>query len=1386
MCNRKAPKFLDSPSSSSSNSNNNNCDDGGKTFGMKRIYPILSSLSHLQTYTSSSSSSFDNSNGVESTIINKKGKEEESLWNEIQDFYDEREEEISDNDDNDDDDEQEHYPSKVSFIDYKEKIAKKFKYIDFHDEFDNLVEFDEDGNEIIPITGYNNGRFDNIAITSSDNNNNNNIDIIKEEIIKDEPLILQEDEQPIDDEPEDPKEQSEIENSYNLPSKDLLFFENPENEEIADFLVEFDPRFRDQIKKIRIERECNMGYSHPTDEYQLNIDRYDDFSEDQTSFEMERFVDHGSLVNGSNSTMSYISGTQEDLLFPTNEEEEEEQIKFKYKGKYNIYYNVPRLLLGRFYARQQQQQQQTNNIDNEWLRRYILCPTFINLVVLIKYKPLINFCTEIQYYVNEIITYINNNNGNGGGGDSLLYGFPLKTLYQLNLVNNQFRYSVVWALLLRLWISHDKMKEFDPLLVTVTSEHENLQRNNFLRWQLFIDTHIDLVRYILRTGHYYDCNLLDSRKNKDNNGSVCAVKQYMPLDRNFAYAGNLPDMTSCVFAGNMWYDGRPKYKVVTLSHALIHIIASKTQPKKCQLRNFLNIIYKYVAKFPILRDFFREMLRVSLLGNYEHARCRPHFETRIKLYEELTLGSGTERANGGYNDTNFFYFLLDNDKLVFQATKEFYMYNNERNYALDMIMQDGTKDWKAVREVMRNSMDLARSLLKLDGIFDKVKDHKKGFYESIINYNDIIMTQTESIATPIRFMQPTSHLNRLVKILPLIISSSQNAESILKNYIKTNKIGGPHPVVPKTYEVEEEEEDTEDNNDNIKEEQQERRYHDEQRNKSVQNRYSFQSIATFHIIDEQMEAIHKRSIPYITKLKKGSFLDVIYSQLDVFYEKNVIDPRSTLPSTSEMHVNDEQLIEDIHLVARKIVHLHSIGRIKDGYIPIKYAKHFGISEETFNLIRKLEFFYEAKNVPDNAIPKYLMFFYETQRRDFFVYHSFIRAIMQYRTLRRYPLSFDYYHTQRNALRLKLMKLPWEPLEDDDDIYHYCPNCKRFKNPVADPTHPKFFKNVYSNSFERAIYNVNDEQIYCTKDNVSSTIKDAMSSGTYYSGNSIKDKKLAKVIRKHKEVKRCCETPLVPVHMLGWIQQLDRKKWILCSICARPTIYDASKFGPLGVTCSIHGSGFDTIERELSLSTSIQRDSLEYRVKQQQLKSFGIDASKRIIDFINLETNEGEEQQLSIIQQTTEEQQEEDSVIFNNLNRDRINRIKHANSIEKSQNISCLYCGCSLTFNVNSGGGGDDTIESKPRNLANKIMFFEDRTPSQIHRQTNHNNNSNNNNNEEHLILDQRYRIVNGYLCETDFNRARYKLEYHFIMTRNDLFMTIQRSTQRYHNNNNNH
>jgi hypothetical protein len=294
-------------------------------------------------------------------------------------------------------------------------------------------------------------------------------------------------------------------------------------------------------------------------------------------------------------------------------------------------------------------------------------------------------------------------------------GFSIDAVHAINNTPSN-QYTVMKGLLYRLL--------FCQKVTKVLNERKDYK--NVFRMQLFVDTHIDLCNYISFYGVYDDRSLLDPESNKES-GMKCALDHRYPTDDKIIFCGDLPDLTPCIDIGNIWYDIRPRFD--TLISALVHVIMSKTQPHKCQLRNFARILKCYFERYPIMISMYRQIIAVGLLGNYPHAKFRPCFQKRIKLSHFIKKYITS--------DEDLCEWISRNERLVYYLTKEYYVYCTEQQYTLDSLLIK-ISHWQNVKDGIKKAMDTVRSIFSRStdekDPFSGIEAELKHYHELGLNY----------------------------------------------------------------------------------------------------------------------------------------------------------------------------------------------------------------------------------------------------------------------------------------------------------------------------------------------------------------------------------------------------------------------------------------------------------------------------------------------------------------------------------------------------------------------------------------------------------------------------------------------------------------------------
>ena len=577
---------------------------------------------------------------------------------------------------------------------------------------------------------------------------------------------------------------------------------------------------------------------------------------------------------------------------------------------------------------------------------------------------------------------------------------------------------------------------------------------------LYQDSHLPLAAYIAYSHEISDLRLMGRDTEVEDDRAMTApipYRMFYPeknLGAELHFSGNLPDLTACIDLGSLWFDIRPKSDGIC--SAVIHEIVCKTQGHKCQQRNFFAILNAYFTRYPILLKLFREIVFVSLLGNYPGPRYRPRLSRRMEIWrsmqEEIT------------SDTNFVLWIERNESLVCYMTREAYIYSVEANSVLDRALQE-TTHWQETKALVWEAMDAMRARLDLA---DANTDYLDGFQKEL-------------------------KLNR------------------------------------------------------------------------------------------------QASLGYISKLKKDDFIGILIAEMNKHKERFLIDPLSTMPLVSEVEAGfDETRLELLERIASFLAR-----KVEVSQFDVRWLRPLGLgTEEALDIIKRIYFYYEERDIPDNALAGKIADLYRSSARDFFIIHSFLLAIDRHRNYNEYRLPLDYINNQEMALRAKYGVMPWDPLPEFADVYYYCPSCASWSHPDVDkrPTA------VYSRGTFRSLYDFGTRSIFCGRQIISTHIKKFLENGLYHlktltepqveeirekakrspEGLSKEDDKLyghlpklATAVRKHKQTTPCRDTRLIPVHMLGIVKKIDGRMYALCEICGFITRFEGNNFSSIGFTCPVH-------------------------------------------------------------------------------------------------------------------------------------------------------------------------------------------------------------------------
>lgn len=227
------------------------------------------------------------------------------------------------------------------------------------------------------------------------------------------------------------------------------------------------------------------------------------------------------------------------------------------------------------------------------------------------------------------------------------------------------------------------------------------ERDEAYRCQLFVDQHLDLLDEVWSllcqsssSGSWLDKAEALSEERMFGLGGLVHV--FMPSHRRAPCSRRLPDVVALLPVCDMRYDLNPDVRGIL--KALCHLL-SKATNHNCLPRNTADIMRKYACAYPVLGTFIQEMLQVSLLGNYPHARVRP------PLWVRVAIRRGFRRE---YCPATVFGWISRHDKIARYCTREFYVHCLSYMPLVETHLMNRWCDWDSARAVVLRATDSMR------------------------------------------------------------------------------------------------------------------------------------------------------------------------------------------------------------------------------------------------------------------------------------------------------------------------------------------------------------------------------------------------------------------------------------------------------------------------------------------------------------------------------------------------------------------------------------------------------------------------------------------------------------------------------------------------------
>ena len=292
-------------------------------------------------------------------------------------------------------------------------------------------------------------------------------------------------------------------------------------------------------------------------------------------------------------------------------------------------------------------------------------------------------------------------------------GFGFAKYLQIKTEDPSCPCSITETILVRLCAAHDRMW----ILATDTVE--------CLRVQLFIDCMLDLSYYIQTKDHYTDSALNEFGSSGSTSRIPSPVYLFYPHGQRFVHGGELPSMVSSLMLASLWHEIRPTSK--DLISLIIHIFDCKAAHHRCQNRNMVKILYddtdpersdsKKADGDPRLMGLLKDVIFVSMMGNYPHCKYRPPLTIRmhirqscLRFFRPPAQKTETLRTNWQWG----IWWFQENRFLLRACIKEYHLYTILHQPAARSVLM-ASHNHADHENFVFHSMDVARSMLGSEG-----------------------------------------------------------------------------------------------------------------------------------------------------------------------------------------------------------------------------------------------------------------------------------------------------------------------------------------------------------------------------------------------------------------------------------------------------------------------------------------------------------------------------------------------------------------------------------------------------------------------------------------------------------------------------------------------
>jgi hypothetical protein len=655
-----------------------------------------------------------------------------------------------------------------------------------------------------------------------------------------------------------------------------------------------------------------------------------------------------------------------------------------------------------------------------------------------------------------------------------------------------------------------------------------------------------------------------------------AMFLFKPHGRRFVTAGELCDVTELVLRGNIWREIRPTTKDF-LSH-IIHLLMSKPLLHKCLIRNIEAILECYCSQDPLLTCLVKDLIHITMLGNYPTAKHRPGFLARMFLRRDnLVFFRADARTT-----TSWF---KENRKLVYYTLKEFYLYlvrlsppvrelleetqwHREHEEGIDLCMDEirASLDRSYTDEYYAGIKRLA--VKKLTRSIDHRVSIPIGQGLTLVE----MISMKSSALTAVRNIIKRVHNSQLKYITKLRKGSFAQvlANEMRSWYSREDKdaamerFGSGKRAVSKPVEDEDDDEEDEDSEEDLGNRMRDQSLRvieqvwkdefppafpeDTSGHKFRTSMPLIEAVEYMYGTGSEDEELSSGEEEWDTDREEEEYEEITDEELERLYKEELA-----------MRLVEDENDEDIDRIFKEIDESGIIGKMvlidpddfltQDERNAIYLAAHFaktrydgvfefwwlyplGLSADGFHWLKEMYYRFEITDMADNRLRTNLEYLFCKRPRDFYLILGFLREFLSREDPERIWLGEHVAISQIEACRAKFCVMPWEPTDVDLLGTRYYCVCGEWGDMVVGPFSEK--RDSYSAGLSGVYYDALSGKVHCRKDK-----------------------------------EECCQDELRRINMIGWAAKHGGRWYALCATCGMLTYWNMNQQSHRGPDCGQH-------------------------------------------------------------------------------------------------------------------------------------------------------------------------------------------------------------------------